>query len=127
MVIISTSAVATIIHAVSAALMVEVSASAGVAAEVAPRKMDAVMAARRDDVPIIFPPALMRRDVLMHRCLVQFYSRHSGMRAKLADPESSTQYFWIPGSPALRAPRNDVTARRCRSPRCGCAGRDRSE
>jgi hypothetical protein len=45
MVIISTKAVATIIHAVSAALMVEVSASAGVAADVAIKNIAAALTA----------------------------------------------------------------------------------
>jgi hypothetical protein len=51
--------VATIIHAVSAALMAEVCANAGVVAEVAIKKMDAALAARGNDVLMIFPPALV--------------------------------------------------------------------
>jgi hypothetical protein len=58
MVIISTKAVATIIHAVSAALMVEDSANAGVAADVAIKNIAAALtAARRGSAPMMFPPA----------------------------------------------------------------------
>src|SRR3954470_22855675 len=57
-VIISTKAVATIIHAVSAALMLEVSASAGVANETIAAKAAGAtnVAARHECAPMIFSP-----------------------------------------------------------------------
>jgi len=63
MVIISTSAVAAIIHAVSAALMPGVSAKAGVASaamNVATKNIAAALAAWRGSAPMMFSPARYR-------------------------------------------------------------------
>src|SRR6202022_4723673 len=95
-VIINTSAVATIIHAVSAALMSDVPANAGVANEIVARLIVAAdLAARHDSAPMVFP-----------------------------QPVILWIAFLAPLPNAIEV--QEFRARRCRSRRCGSATRDRS-
>jgi hypothetical protein len=98
--------VATIIHAVSAALMVEVSANAGVETKVAIENIAAVLtAARRGSASMMFPRPVIetrRLDASLSGLILlpPFQDAPLG-----ADPESSsTRWVWIPGSMLRIAP-----------------------
>jgi len=90
--------VATIIHAVSAALMVEVSAKAGVANKMIARLIGAAdVAARHECAPMVFPPACYDLLIAFQASLPE--ATYDSVIASGAKQSRHMHESWIASSP----------------------------